>query len=194
MLLHLNYSVSYVYPFPRCGGTAVCWNRRLCSEEEAKLFSSTKQRPHRCSLCSTHHIAILSVAFCNLFGFSSAPQNTLRTDNYQSHFFPLTVQSITCHGSLVSGWRREPDTGLRWQTVAIWILVSLFPVILLWSYSLLGPGMDVPETSRHGKKSTSQKLEDQKKVWMLFFHILLDPDPNPWPILLFIFNLVCSSC
>ena len=24
--------------------------------------------------------------------------------------------------------------------------------------------MDVPESSKHGKKSTSQKLEDQKKV------------------------------
>lgn len=24
--------------------------------------------------------------------------------------------------------------------------------------------MDVPEASKHGKKSTSQKLEDQKKV------------------------------
>lgn len=33
--------------------------------------------------------------------------------------------------------------------------------------------MDVPEASKHGKKSTSQKLEDQKKVGktLLFFFL-----------------------
>lgn len=29
--------------------------------------------------------------------------------------------------------------------------------------------MDVAEASKHGKKSTSQKLEDQKKVGQIFF-------------------------
>lgn len=29
--------------------------------------------------------------------------------------------------------------------------------------------MDVAEASKHGKKSTSQKLEDQKKVGRIFF-------------------------
>lgn len=29
--------------------------------------------------------------------------------------------------------------------------------------------MDVAEASKHGKKSTSQKLEDQKKVGYIFF-------------------------
>lgn len=37
--------------------------------------------------------------------------------------------------------------------------------------------MDVAEASKHGKKSTSQKLEDQKKVGRIFFeyslHIVL---------------------
>lgn len=32
-----------------------------------------------------------------------------------------------------------------------------------------GPGMDVAEASKHGKKSTSQKLEDQKKVGRMLF-------------------------
>lgn len=46
---------------------------------------------------------------------------------------------------------------------------------LLWSYFFsFGPGMDVPEAGKHGKKSTSQKLEDQKKVGKLFFFFLFD--------------------
>lgn len=91
------------------------------------------------------------------------------------------MQTTTCHGSPVSGWRREPDTGPPRETVAIWILFNLFPVILLWSYSLFGPGMDVPEGSKHGKKSTSQKLEDQKKVGKL-------------PCFLFFFTCSATKC
>lgn len=45
----------------------------------------------------------------------------------------------------------------------------------------LGPGMDVPEAGKHVKKSTSQKLEDQKKVIkrknLVFLPSLL---PLPW--------------
>lgn len=33
--------------------------------------------------------------------------------------------------------------------------------------------MDVAEASKHGKKSTSQKLEDQKKVGRIFFEYCL---------------------
>lgn len=47
-------------------------------------------------------------------------------------------------------------------------LFFFFSVIFRWSYSLSGPGMDVAEASKHGKKSTSQKLEDQKKVGAIF--------------------------
>lgn len=81
------------------------------------------------------------------------------------------------HGSPVSGWRLEPDAGPYRQTVAIRITFSFFflffSVIFLWSYSLSGPGMDVAEASKHGKKSTSQKLEDQKKVGRIFFEYCL---------------------
>lgn len=47
-----------------------------------------------------------------------------------------------------------------------------FFFFLLWSYFFLrtlGPGMDVPEAGKHVKKSTSQKLEDQKKVMQKIF-------------------------
>lgn len=80
----------------------------------------------------------------------------------QAHFI-LTVQTSYYNGLPVSGWRRELDTGPRRQTVAIWILFRS-PVLLFWSYPVFGPGMDGPEASKHGKKSTCQKLEDQKKV------------------------------
>lgn len=62
-----------------------------------------------------------------------------------------------------------------------------FSVIFLWSYSLSGPGMDVAEASKHGKKSTSQKLEDQKKVGRIFFECCLH-------ITLFFFLFLLRSC
>lgn len=85
--------------------------------------------------------------------------------------FTLSLQTSSYNGSPVSGWRGELDTGPRRQTVAIWILFSIIPVLLFWSYPVFGPGMDVPEASKHAKKSTCQKLEDQKKVGksLLFF-------------------------
>lgn len=47
--------------------------------------------------------------------------------------------------------------------------------------------MDVPEAGKHGKKSTSQKLEDQKKVGKLFFFFLFDfCYLEIWPTLAFI--------
>lgn len=49
--------------------------------------------------------------------------------------------------------------------------------------------MDVPESSKHGKKSTSQKLEDQKKVGKSSMFILPSLLSNA---LLFIFS--CCAC
>lgn len=88
--------------------------------------------------------------------------------------FTLSLQTGSYNGLPVSRWRGDLDTGPRWQTVAFWILFSIIPVLLVWSYPAFGPGMDVPEASRHAKKSTCQKLEDQKKVdkSLLFFIVI----------------------
>lgn len=42
--------------------------------------------------------------------------------------------------------------------------------------------MDVAEASKHGKKSTSQKLEDQKKVGQIFFGYSLNTGLNLGPV------------
>lgn len=72
--------------------------------------------------------------------------------------------------------RCDPGKGIIWLPVAPSLsptrlaLSSFLSVLLSLARSLLeilplSPGMDVPpETSKHVKKSTSQKLEDQKKV------------------------------
>lgn len=51
--------------------------------------------------------------------------------------------------------------------------------------------MDVPESSKHGKKSTSQKLEDQKKVGKSSVFILPSLLSNA---LLFIFSCCVCVC
>lgn len=58
-------------------------------------------------------------------------------------------------------------------------------------FFLFGPGMDVPEAGKHGKKSTSQKLEDQKKVGKTFllFSFWLS---LPWNLLL-LSPAVCAA-
>lgn len=72
--------------------------------------------------------------------------------------------------------RCDPGKGIIWLPVApslsstrlarssfLSVFLSLAPSLL--EILPLSPGMDVPpETSKHVKKSTSQKLEDQKKV------------------------------
>lgn len=72
--------------------------------------------------------------------------------------------------------RCDPGKGIIWLPVAPSLSPtslarsSFLSVFLSLTWSLLeilplSPGMDVPpETSKHVKKSTSQKLEDQKKV------------------------------
>lgn len=193
MLSQLNYSVSYVYPFPRCGGTAVCWSRGPCSEEEAKLFSSTKQHPHRYSLCSTHHIAILSVAFCNLFGFSSAPQNTLRADNYQPLFsFNHTKHQLPWIACVrLKAWAGHRPSLANCSHLDSHQLISCdFTLELFFTWTRDG----CTGNQQAWQEVNKSKARGPEKGMNAFFHILLDPDPNLWPLLLFIFSLVCSPC
>ncbi|XP_029707486.1 neuron navigator 3 isoform X8 [Takifugu rubripes] len=63
---------------------------------------------------------------------------------------------------------RRPSSANCSHPDPLQLFFFFFPLSFRWSYSLPGPGMDVAEASKHGKKSTSQKLEDQKK------HIRLD--------------------
>lgn len=60
--------------------------------------------------------------------------------------------------------------------------------------------MDVAEASKHGKKSTSQKLEDQKKVGQIFFRYSLNTGLNlglvaaiNWPSMTFFIHLLAKG-
>ncbi|TNM91487.1 hypothetical protein fugu_019867 [Takifugu bimaculatus] len=60
---------------------------------------------------------------------------------------------------------RRPSSANCSHPDPLQLFFFFFPLSFRWSYSLPGPGMDVAEASKHGKKSTSQKLEDQKKIY-----------------------------
>lgn len=90
---------------------------------------------------------------------------------------PLHFPSPVLPERPTSAQRRcDPGKGIIWLPVAPSLSPtrlarsSFLSVFLSLTWSLLeilplSPGMDVPpETSKHVKKSTSQKLEDQKKV------------------------------
>lgn len=125
----------------------------------AKVDNLQTGRRHQSSLCSSYHNEPLLVAFClNLAIFSANRAFSFYFDHtYQPLGWIACVRAKALAGHRLLLSNCSLDSGPKW------IVFNLLHVIIFWSY-LFGSGMDVPEASKHGKKSTSQKLEDQKKV------------------------------
>lgn len=193
VLLFLSFMWIWIIMFcvsssPRCGQNTVCWCQRLHSEEEARTCSLHSLHPQNLPSCYNDAVWVV-------FAFCPAPYSRPWFTKL-SHILILTIQTSSYNGSPVSGWRRDLDTGPRRQTVAIWIVFCRSPVLLFWSYPVFGPGMDVPEASKHGKKSTCQKLEDQKNVGksLLLFVIPLGALQFSSSVLLFRFYICWVCC
>lgn len=108
-------------------------------------------------------------SFCRLFCLRLAPGKPSKHHQYfKNNSGNLRMPWITCVRIKARAGRR-PSSANCSHPDPLQLFFFFFPLSFRWSYFLPGPGMDVAEASKHGKKSTSQKLEDQKKVGLIFF-------------------------
>lgn len=164
--------------------------------------------PHQHSLCNSYHNDPLLVTFWTPFGIYPAPKASQCFWHSETHF-TFTIQSRTCDGSLVSGWWREPDTGPRRQTVAIWILFNVlaesFIVELLCVWTRDGctgsqqAWQEVNKSKAGGPEKGRQDfplifsscvLPSKYQLWYLLVSSYVHVETKSWK---FVYRLVCCS-